>query len=126
VTATQTQTVDISLGSIQGQVTLPSGCTVPGPGVYLYSSLMTTPEDWNSMAAPSDMNQPLASTIFAASAVAPYTYQFTAVPPGTYAVALTCQATMDNRAQADPGVMFSPVKNGIIVSADQATTVNIP
>jgi hypothetical protein len=126
VTAAMTQTVNIALGSIQGQVTLPSGCTVPGPGVYLYNGSVTAPEDWNNAAAPSDMNQPLASTVFAATAVAPYSYQFAAVPPGTYTVALTCQATMDNRAQPDPGVMFSPVKTGISVTADQVTTVNIP
>jgi hypothetical protein len=132
VTATQTQTVEIALGSIQGQVTLPSSCsTVPGPGVYLYNSTVTDvgtalPEDWNSMASPSDTYQPLASTAFAAAAVAPYMYDFTAVPPGTYTVAFTCQATQDNRAQPDAGVMFSPVKAGIVVSAGQETTVNIP
>jgi hypothetical protein len=126
VVAAQTQTVDITLGGIQGQVTLPSGCTVPGPGVYLYGNSMTTPEDWNSTASPSDVNQPLASTVFAANAVAPYTYQFAALPPGNYAVAFTCQANMDNRAQADPGVKFDPVKTGISVVSDQVTTVNIP
>src|SRR5208337_5168280 len=97
VTATQTQTVDISFGSIQGLVTLPtSGCTVPGPGVYLYNSTVTNnpaampptvPQDWNSMAAVSDTFQPLASTVFPATAVSPVNYQFTAVPPGTYTVA---------------------------------------
>jgi hypothetical protein len=126
ITAAQTQRVDIALGSIQGQLTLPSGCAVPGPGVYLYSSSMTMPEDWNSTATPSDANQPLASTVLAATAVPPYNYQFTAVPPGTYAVAFTCQATMDNRALADAGVKFGPVKTGISVAADQVTTVNIP
>ena len=126
VTATQTQTVDIALGSIQGQVTLPSGCTVPGPGVYLYGGTVTAPEDWNTTAPPTDANQPLASTVFAATAVSPYSYQFTAVPVGNYTVAFTCQATQDNRAQGDPGVKFGPVKTGISVSADQVTTLNIP
>ena len=125
VTAGQTQTLDITLGGIQGQVTLPSGCTVPGPGVYLYYGTVMTPEDWNSTAS-NDSNQPLASTVFAASAVSPYNYQFTAVPAGTYTVALTCQATQDNRAQADPGVTFGPVKTGVVVTADQTTMVNIP
>jgi hypothetical protein len=126
VTATQTQTLDIAFGSIQGQVTLPSGCTVPGPGVYLYGGTVTAPEDWNSTAPASDANQPLASTVFPASAVAPFNYQFTALPAGNYTVAFTCQATHDNRAQADPAVKFDPVKTGISVSADQTTTVNIP
>ena len=125
VTAGQTQTLDITLGGIQGQVTLPSGCSVPGPGVYLYYGSVTAPEDWNSNAPSNDPNQPLASTVFASSAQPTYSYQFTAVPPGTYTVALTCQATQDNRAEADPGVMFGPVKTGV-VTADQATTVNIP
>jgi hypothetical protein len=54
----QTATVDIALGSIQGQVTatLPSGCT---PGVYLYSGNVTAAEDWNSTAPSTDTNQPL-------------------------------------------------------------------
>jgi hypothetical protein len=126
VTAAQTQTLDITLGSIQGQVTLPSGCTVPGPGVYLYYGTVTAPEDWNSSAPSSDPNQPLASTVFAAAAVPPYNYQFTGAPSGTYTIAFTCQATQDNRTQADPGVKFGPVKTGISVAADQVTTVNIP
>ena len=60
-----------------------------------------------------------------ATSVPPYSYQFTALPPGTYTLALTCQAALDNRAQADPAVTFSPIMTGIVVTADNATTVNI-
>jgi hypothetical protein len=124
VSAGQTAKVDIALGSIQGQVTgtLPTGCT---PGVYLYSGNVTKPEDWNSMAASIDANQPLNSTLPIAASVPPDSYQFTALPPGTYTLALTCQAAMDNRAQADPAVTFSPIMTGIVVTADNTTTVNI-
>jgi len=47
------------------------------------------------------------------------------VRPGTYTLALTCQAALDNRARADPAVTFSPVMTGIVVTADHTTTVNI-
>ena len=124
VTAGQTATVDIALGAIQGQVTrtLPSGCT---PGVYLYSGNVTAPEDWNTAAPSTDSNQPLASVLPVATSMPPYDYQFGALPPGTYTLALTCQATQDTLTQADPAVMFSPVTTGIVVTADQTTTVNI-
>src|SRR6266850_1207059 len=120
----QTATVDIAFGSIQGQITktLPTGCT---PGVYLYSGNVTAPEDWNSTAPSTDTNQPLNSTLPVATSVPPYSYQFTALPPGTYTLALTCQAALDNRARADPAVTFSPVMTGIVVTADHTTTVNI-
>jgi hypothetical protein len=124
VTAGQTATVDIALGSIQGQITktLPTGCT---PGVYLYSGNVTAPEDWNTTAPSTDTNQPLASTLPVATSTPPDTYHFTALPPGTYTLALTCQAAKDNLTQADPSVMFSPVTTGIVVTADHTTTVNI-
>ena len=124
VSAGQTATVNIALGSIQGQVTgtLPSACT---PGVYLYSGNVTAPEDWNSAAPSADTNQPLNSTLPVATSAPPYTYLFTALPPGTYTLALTCQAALDNRAQADPAVTFSPIMTGIVVTADNTTTVNI-
>ena len=124
VSASQTATVDITLGSIQGQVTsmLPSGCS---PGVYLYNGNVTAPEDWNSTAPSSDTNQPLNSALPIATSAPPYSYQFTGLPPGTYTLALTCQAAMDNRAQADPAVTFSPIMTGIVVTADNTTTVNI-
>ena len=124
VTAGQTATVDIAFGSIQGQITktLPTGCT---PGVYLYSGNVTAPEDRNSTAPSTDTNQPLTSTRPVATSVPPYGYQFTALPPGTYTIALTCQAAQDNPAQADPAVTFSPVMTGIVVTADHTTMVNI-
>ena len=122
VSAGQTAKVDIALGSIKGQVTgtPPTGCT---PGVYLYSGNVTAPEDWNSTAPPTDTNQPLNSTLPMATSVPPNSYQFTALPPGTYTLALTCQAALDNRAQADPAVTFSPIMTGIVVTADTTTTV---
>ncbi len=124
VSAGQTATVDIALGSIQGRVTstLPSGCS---PGVYLYSGNVTAPEDWNSTAPSSDSNQPLNSALPVATSAPPYSYQFTGLPPGTYTLALTCQAAMDNRAQVDPAVIFSPIMSGIVVTADNTTAVNI-
>jgi hypothetical protein len=125
VTAGQTATVDITLGSIQGQITstLASGCT---PGVYLYGGNVAAPEDWNSTAPATDTNQPLTSVMPAATSMPRYAYQFTALPPDTYTLALTCQAAQDILGQADPAVKFSPVKTGIMVTADQGTTANIP
>jgi hypothetical protein len=126
VIAGQTATVDIALGSIQGQVAssaVPMGCT---PGVYLYGGNVMAPENWNSGAMATDTNQPLASTLPVSTSTPPYTYQFSALSPGTYTVALTCQAAQDNLAQADSAVMFSPIKTGISVAADQPTTVDIP
>jgi hypothetical protein len=38
---------------------------------------------------------------------------------------LTCQAALDNRAQADSAVTFSAIMTGIVVTADHTTTVNI-
>ncbi len=124
VAANQTATVDIALGGIQGQITstLPNGCT---PGVYLYSGSVTMPEDMNSSAPSTDTSQPLSSTLPVASSVPPYTYQFTALPPGTYTLALSCQAALDNPAQADTAVTFSSVVTGIVVTGDQTTAVNI-
>ncbi|MGC2031935.1 MAG: DUF4382 domain-containing protein [Steroidobacteraceae bacterium] len=124
VTAGQTATVDVALGAIQGRVTgaLPSGCT---PGVYLYSGNVAAPEDWNTTALPTDRHQPLTSVLLVATSTPPYNYQFEALPPGMYTLALTCQAKQDNLTQADAAVMFSPVTTGIVVTADQTTTVNI-
>ena len=125
VTAGQTATVDITLGTIQGQITgtLASGCT---PGVYLYNGNVTAPEDWNSTAPSTDTNQPLTSVMPVSTSMPPYAYQFTALPPGTYTLALTCQAAQDMLGRADPAVTFSPVKTGIMVTANQTTAVNIP
>ncbi len=124
VTAAQTATVDIALGGIQGQITstLPSGCT---PGVYLYGGNVTNPEDMNSSAPSTDTYQPLIAVLPIASSVPPYAYQFTALPPGSYTLALTCQAAQDDPAHADPAVTFGPVLNGVMVTADHITVVNI-
>jgi hypothetical protein len=115
-----------AVGNIQGTVSntsVPSGCS---PGVYLYSGTVTSPEDINSTAASSDTNQPLASKVPVATSMPPYYYQFTFLAPGTYTVAFTCQANMDNPDQADSAVTFKPVKTAIMVSAGQTRTVDIP
>ena len=115
-----------TVGNIQGAVDstlIPDGCT---PGVYLYSGTVTAPEDMNSTAASSDTNQPQASKLLAANTSTPYYYQFTFLSPGTYTVAFTCQAAQDSPDQADNTVTFNPVKAGIMVTANQTTTANIP
>jgi len=115
-----------TVGNIQGQVDntlVPNGCT---PGVYLYSGTVTAPEDMNSTAASSDTYQPQASKVPVANSTPPYYYQFTFLPPGTYTVALTCQADLDNPDQADSTVTFNPVKSAITVAAKQTVTVDIP
>ena len=115
-----------AVGNIQGTVSstlVPTGCT---PGVYLYSGTVTAPEDMNSMAPSTDMNQPLASKVPVANSQPPYYYQFTFLSPGTYTVAFTCQAALDNPDQADSSVIFNPVKTSISVAASQTTTVDIP
>lgn len=115
-----------TVGNIQGVVSntlVPNGCN---PGVYLYNDTVTAPEDMNSAAPVSDMNQPLASKVPVAGSQPPYYYQFTFLPPGTYTVAFTCQAALDNPAQADSGVTFSPVKTGISVTAAETTTLDFP
>ncbi len=124
VAASQTATVDIALGGIRGQITsaLPSGCT---PGVYLYIGNVAMPEDMNTSAPSADASQPLNSVLPVVSSVPPYDYQFTALPPGTYTLALTCQAALDNPAEADSAVTFSSVMTGIVVTGDQTTPVNI-
>jgi hypothetical protein len=80
----------------------------------------------NSTAASSDTNQPQASKVPVANSQPPYYYQFTFLPPGTYTVAFTCQADLDNPDQADSAVTFNPVKSGITVAAMQTVTVDIP
>jgi len=115
-----------TVGNIQGVVSntqVPAGCT---PGVYLYSGTVTAPVDMNSAAPATDTNQPLASKVPVATSLPPYYYQFTFLPPGTYTVAFTCQAALDNPDQADSSVTFNPVKTGITVTASRTTTVDIP
>lgn len=115
-----------TVGNIQGTVSttlVPNGCT---PGVYLYSGTVTAPEDMDSTAPSTDTNQPLASRVPVANSQPPYYYQFSFLPPGTYTVALTCQADLDNPDQADSAVIFNPVKTGINVFANQTAAVDIP
>lgn len=115
-----------TVGNIQGTLSAalePSGCT---PGVYLYNGAVTAPQDMNSTAASTDTNQPLASVAPVANSQPPYYYQFTFLPPGTYTLAFTCAAAMDNPDQADTVVTFNPVKTGISVVAGQTATVDIP
>ncbi len=115
-----------TVGNIQGTVSpllVPTGCT---PGVYLYSGTVTVPEDMDSTAPSTDANQPLASRVPVANSQPPYYYQFTFLPPGTYTVALTCQADLDNPDQADSAVTFNPLKTGINVIAKQTAAVDIP
>lgn len=126
VAANATQTVNISFGAIQGAV---AGSLVTGscsPGVYLYMGNITSPEDINRSAASTDTNQPITAQQPVATSTPPYSYSFSALPPGTYTLAFTCQAASDNPAQADPSVTFNPVKTGIVVDADQTTTANLP
>lgn len=116
------------VGNIQGVVStalVPQGCT---PGVYLYSGVVTTPEDVNSAAPATDTNQPLASKVPVVTSTSGggYYYQFTFLPPGTYTVAFTCQAAQDQPDQADATVTFAPVKSGIAVTAAGTTTANLP
>ena len=115
-----------TVGNIQGTVSatlVPSGCT---PGVYLYSGTVTAPEDMDSTAPSTDTNQPLASRVPVSNSQPPYYYQFSFLAPGTYTVALTCQADLDNPDQADSAVIFNPVKTGINVIANQTAVVDIP
>jgi hypothetical protein len=115
-----------TVGNIQGQVSntlVPTGCT---PGVYLYAGTVTAPEDMNSAAAAGDPNQPIASKAPVAGSQPPYYYQFTFLAPGNYTMAFTCQASQDDPDQADPAVVFDPVKTGIAVTAGQTTAVDLP
>jgi hypothetical protein len=114
------------VGNIQGQVSntlAPDGCA---PGVYLYAGSVSAPEDMNSTAAAGDANQPLASKVPIANSQPSFYYQFTFLQPGDYTVAFTCAAAQDNPDQADATVTFAPVKTGIVVTAGQTTSVDIP
>jgi hypothetical protein len=114
------------VGNIQGAanpVLVPNGCT---PAVYLYSGTVTVPEDMNSGAPMTDANQPVASKALVANTATPYYYQFTFLQPGTYTMAFTCQAAQDDPDQSDSVVTFSPVKPGIVVSANMTTSADLP
>lgn len=123
---TETLVDNTTVGNIQGVVDntlVPDGCT---PGVYLYNGTVSAPEDMNSAAASSDTSQPIASKVPVATSQPPFYYQFTFLPPGTYTVAFTCQAGMDNPDQVDSAVTFNPIKSGIAVAAKQTVTVDFP
>jgi hypothetical protein len=126
VAANATQTVNIELGTIQGAVAsalVPSTCT--SPGVYLYAGNVTTPEDFNSSAPSADASQPITSQLPAATSSPAYSYLFSALPPGTYTLAFTCEASSDSPSQADASVVFSKTVTGIAVTAGQTTMANI-
>ncbi len=117
---------DTMVGNIQGTVAVslvPAGCT---PGVYLYAGNVTRPEDMNSSAPSTDTNQPMTSKVPVLAPSGGYYYQFTFLAPGTYTVAFTCQAAQDNPDQADSAVTFSPIKTGVVVTANQTVTVDFP
>jgi hypothetical protein len=126
VMANATQTVDVALGAIQGAVAsslVPSSCT--SPGVYLYAGNVTMPKDFNSSAPATDTNQPITAQLPVATSNPAYQYLFSALPPGTYTLAFTCQAAGDNPAQADASVTFTKIMTGVVVTADQTTMANI-
>lgn len=116
---------DNSVGNVAGTVdpslAAPENCT---PGVYLYSGNVTAPEDANSTAASTDTNQPIASKVPVATQQG-LTYQFTFLPPGTYTVAYTCQAGVDDPDQSDNSVTFTPIVQNVTVTAGQTTTVDL-
>ena len=115
-----------AVGAIQGSIgaaLVPVGCH---PGVYLYSGSVSAPEDMNSAAAASDTNQPLASRTPIASSPVPYHYQFPFLEPGSYTLALSCQADLDDPDLADAAVTFAPVKTGITVTATQTANADLP
>jgi hypothetical protein len=126
VTANATQTLNITLGAIAGAVASSLVTSTCSPGVYLYSGNVTSPEDINQSAPSTDTNQPITTQQPVGTTSPAYSYSFTALPPGTYTLAFTCQASADNPAQADPTVTFNPVKTGIVVTADMTTTANLP
>lgn len=126
VAANATQTLDIALGSIQGSVAsalVPTACT--SPGVYLYLGNVASPEDFNSTAPSTDMNQPITSSLPISTSTPAYAYAFTGLPPGTYTLAFTCEASSDTPGQADAAVLFTKTVPSIAVVADQTTTANI-
>jgi Domain of unknown function (DUF4382) len=115
-----------TVGNIQGTVaaaSIPQTCT---PAVYLYGGTVTMPEDYNSAAPSTDMNQPIASKIPMLDQAGAYYYQFTFMAPGSYSVAYTCKAALDNPDQVDAAVTFAPIKTGITVTANQTATVDFP
>ncbi|MDE2293906.1 MAG: DUF4382 domain-containing protein [Gammaproteobacteria bacterium] len=126
VAVAETQAVNVALGSLQGEATLPSSCNLANAAVYLYSGDVGEPEDWNTSAPSTDANQPVASMSWPPGASAPFDFAFTGLPPGAYTLAFTCEANLDNPAQSDPGVQFAPIKSALTVGSDPSTRVNLP
>ncbi len=115
------------VGNVQGVVSatlVPEGCT---PGVYIYSGTVAAPEDNNSTAVNLSA-QPIASKVpvVTAQSEGGYYYQLTFLPPGSYTVALTCNAALDDPDQADAEVTFDPIVSGIAVTSGQTVTVDLP
>ena len=113
--------------------------TFLAPGTYTVAFTCQAAEDNADQADPSVSLIPVATTTVTANATQTiarqqpiasstpaHSYQFTALPPGPYTLAFTCQAASDNPAQADPTVTFNPVKTGIGVTADLTITANLP
>ncbi|HMD72671.1 MAG TPA: hypothetical protein VKG05_02295 [Steroidobacteraceae bacterium] len=89
------------------------------------ASLATLP--WAALKAPSmDPNRALASKLPIANSQPPFYDEFSILPPGTYSLECSCEATLDNSDQADTAVMHVRVKTGISVVSRQTTTVDIP
>ena len=115
------------VGNIQGAASpalVPSGCT---PAAYLYAGTVSAPEVTRQrVPQATDANQPVASKSLVANTATPYYYQFTFLQPGTYTVAFSCQAAQDNPDQSDSVVTFSPVKSGLVVTANMTASVYLP
>lgn len=89
------------------------------------ASLTTLP--WAAFKAPSmDPNRPLTSKLPIANSQPPFYDEFSILPPGTYSLAFSCEATLDNSDHADSAVMHGRAKTGISVVSRQTTTVDIP
>jgi hypothetical protein len=109
-------------GSITGTVAntlVPSGCS---PVVYVYSGKVTpTDVDIN---APSGAVQPISSALVGVNnTTALYNFTVGWLPPGTYTVAYTCQANLDDPTTAD-NINFAPVTT-VSVSAGHTSFVSL-
>lgn len=109
-------------GSITGTVDttlIPSGCS---PTIYVYSGKVT-PTDVDVNAPPGTV-QPISSALVGTNfTTAKYNFTVAWLPPGTYTLAFTCEATLDNPTTAD-NITFGPVITSS-VTAGQTTFVSI-
>lgn len=115
------------VGNIQGVVSatlVPDGCT---PGVYLYAGSVAEPSD-NDSTATNLSGQSLASKVPVVTdqSEGGYYYQMTFLPPGSYTVAFTCDAAIDDPDQPNAEVTFAPIVDDIAVTAGQTVTVDLP